>query len=112
MAKSEIRAVHVSQAIENLVCQGTGHHENDFASSIIFSESRLAARDLAGGIVRRLCAEPSSLGLFLANAVSYYQALVPMASSEGGTSRSTYVTTNGDAPGNVGAGCTSSPSHP
>jgi hypothetical protein len=34
MAKSEIRAIHIWQAVENLVCQGTGHHENDFASSI------------------------------------------------------------------------------
>jgi hypothetical protein len=43
LAKSEIRAVHVSQAIENLVCQGTGHHENDFASRISFGEGQRTA---------------------------------------------------------------------
>jgi hypothetical protein len=34
MAKSEIRATYVWQAIENLVCQPAGRRENDFAISI------------------------------------------------------------------------------
>jgi hypothetical protein len=34
LAKSETRAIHVSQAGRNWVCQGLGRHENDFASSI------------------------------------------------------------------------------
>jgi len=38
MAKSEIHAMHVWQAVENLVCQRAGRRENDFAISIIFGE--------------------------------------------------------------------------
>jgi hypothetical protein len=34
MAKSELRAIHVWQAVENLVCQRAGRRENDFAISI------------------------------------------------------------------------------
>jgi hypothetical protein len=34
MAKSEIPAIHVWQADENLVCQRAGRREKDFASSI------------------------------------------------------------------------------
>jgi hypothetical protein len=38
MAKSEIPAIHVWQADENLVCQRAGRRENDFAISITFGE--------------------------------------------------------------------------
>jgi hypothetical protein len=38
MAKSEIPAIHVWQADENLVCQRAGRREKDFAISIIFGE--------------------------------------------------------------------------
>jgi hypothetical protein len=34
LAKSEIRAIHVWPAVENLVCQRAGRRETDFASSI------------------------------------------------------------------------------
>jgi hypothetical protein len=34
MAKSEIRAIHIWQADENLVCQRAGYREHDFAISI------------------------------------------------------------------------------
>jgi hypothetical protein len=33
MAKSEICAIHIWHAIENLVCQRAGRRENDFAIS-------------------------------------------------------------------------------
>jgi hypothetical protein len=33
MPKFEIRAIHLWQAVENLVCQRTGRREHDFASS-------------------------------------------------------------------------------
>jgi hypothetical protein len=39
MAKSEIRAMHVWQAVENLVCQRAGRREHDFAISIAFGET-------------------------------------------------------------------------
>jgi hypothetical protein len=34
MAKSEIHAIYVWHAVENLVCQHAGRRENDFAISI------------------------------------------------------------------------------
>ena len=34
LTESEIRAIHVWQGIESLVCQRAGHREHDFASSI------------------------------------------------------------------------------
>lgn len=34
MAKSEIRAMHIWQAVNNLVCQHTGRRDNDLAISI------------------------------------------------------------------------------
>jgi hypothetical protein len=40
VAKSEIPAIHVRQADENLVCQRAGRREKDFASSITFGETR------------------------------------------------------------------------
>jgi hypothetical protein len=38
LAKSEIRAIHVWPAVENLVCQRAGRREHDFASSITFGD--------------------------------------------------------------------------
>jgi hypothetical protein len=38
MAKSAIRAIHVWQAVENLLCQRAGHREHDFAISITFGD--------------------------------------------------------------------------
>jgi hypothetical protein len=39
LAKSEIRAVHVWQAVENLTCQPAGRSENDFASRFSFGDT-------------------------------------------------------------------------
>jgi hypothetical protein len=38
LAKSEIHAMHVWQAVENPVCLRAGPCDNDFASSITFGE--------------------------------------------------------------------------
>jgi hypothetical protein len=43
MVKSEIRAIHIWQADENVVCQLAGHREHDFAISITFSDNHLKA---------------------------------------------------------------------
>ena len=50
LAKSETRAIHVSQAGRNWVCQGLGRHENDFASSIIFGEQGIGLLPATLGI--------------------------------------------------------------
>jgi hypothetical protein len=34
MAMSEIRAIHIWQAVENLLCERAGRRENDFAIRI------------------------------------------------------------------------------
>jgi hypothetical protein len=47
MAKSEIRAIHVWQADENLVCQRADRRENDFAISITFGECQVMAQLVA-----------------------------------------------------------------
>jgi hypothetical protein len=47
MAKSELRAIHTCQAVENPMCQHAGHCENDFASSIIFGEHQVMAQLIA-----------------------------------------------------------------
>jgi hypothetical protein len=39
LAKSEIHAMHVWQAVENPVCLRAGPCDNDFASSIVFGEA-------------------------------------------------------------------------
>jgi hypothetical protein len=47
MAKSEMRAMHMSQAIKNLMYQRAGLRENDFAISIIFGEHQVMAQLIA-----------------------------------------------------------------
>jgi hypothetical protein len=54
MAKSQLRTIHVWQAVENLVCQHAGRVENDFAISITFGERRVIAQAVA----RRILASP------------------------------------------------------
>jgi hypothetical protein len=39
LAKSEIHAIHIWHAVENLTYQPAGHRENDFACSIIFGKT-------------------------------------------------------------------------
>jgi hypothetical protein len=39
LAKSQIRMIHVWQAVENLVYQRASGRENDFASSITFGDA-------------------------------------------------------------------------
>jgi hypothetical protein len=46
LAKSEIRAIHVWQAVENLVGQRAGRREHDFASSITFGEVERAGASM------------------------------------------------------------------
>jgi hypothetical protein len=67
MAKSEIRAIHVWQADENLVCQRAGRRENAFAISI---KSIKSDEDPTSWLIgtfgeRQIMAQPAARSLFI-----------------------------------------------
>jgi hypothetical protein len=49
LAKSEIRTIHVWQAVENQVCRRAGRGENHFATSIKMAEEPLFVSLSSGG---------------------------------------------------------------
>jgi hypothetical protein len=51
IAKSEIHAIHVWHAVENLTNQPAGHRENDFAISISFGERQVMAQLVASRLL-------------------------------------------------------------
>jgi hypothetical protein len=59
MAKSETHAIHVWQAVENLVCQRAGRRENDFAISTNNDDDPGNFAELCPSEVKH-CAQPSA----------------------------------------------------